>query len=61
MIQLEVTTRVEGSYANLLAFMQELERSPRFFLVQDLNVGSARGGTVQLDMTLVTYFRRGPA
>jgi Tfp pilus assembly protein PilO len=61
MIQVQVNTQVEGSYSNLLAFMQALERSPRFYLVQDLNVGSTRGGAVQLDMTLVTYFRRGSA
>ncbi|MGH9812869.1 MAG: hypothetical protein ACRD4T_07005, partial [Candidatus Acidiferrales bacterium] len=61
MLQLQINTSVEGSYANLLRFMEELERSPHFFLVQDLNVASQRGGEVKLEMTLLTYFRRGTA
>ena len=61
MLQLQLNTSVEGSYANLLRFMEELERSPHFYLVQDLNVASQRGGEVKLEMTLVTYFRRGTA
>lgn len=61
MAQLQINTSVEGSYSNLLRFMEELERSQHFFLVQDLNVASQRGGDVKLEMTLVTYFRRGTA
>jgi Tfp pilus assembly protein PilO len=61
MLQLQLSTSVEGSYASLLRFMEELERSPHFYLVQDLNVASERGGEVKLEMTVVTYFRRGTA
>lgn len=61
MLQVQLSASVEGSYVNLLRFMEELERSPRFYLVRDLNVASERGGEVKLEMTLVTYFRRGPA
>jgi len=61
MIQLQLGASIEGSYVNLLSFMEELERSPHFYLVQDLSVASQRGGEVKLEMTLVTYFRRGAA
>ncbi|MCI0404282.1 MAG: type 4a pilus biogenesis protein PilO [Acidobacteria bacterium] len=61
MLELRLNASVEGSYANLLRFMQELERSPRFYLVQDLSVGSTRGGQVRVDMTVLTYFRKGAA
>ncbi|MGH9788218.1 MAG: GspMb/PilO family protein [Candidatus Acidiferrales bacterium] len=61
MLGVQLTTSVEGSYANLLRFMEELERSPHFYLVRDLNVATQRGGEVKLEMSLVTYFRRGAA
>lgn len=60
-LQVQLTTSIEGSYASLLRFMEELERSPRFYLVHDLNVAGTRGGDVRLEMTLLTYFRRGAA
>jgi len=61
MLRVQLSTSVEGGYASLLLFMEELERSPHFYLVQDLNVATERGGEVKLEMTLVTYFRRGTA
>lgn len=56
-----ITTSIEGGYGNLLRFLAALERSPHFYLVNDLAVGSMRGGQIRIEMKLVTYLRRGAA
>ncbi|HXE74153.1 MAG TPA: type 4a pilus biogenesis protein PilO [Candidatus Xenobia bacterium] len=59
--ELDIHTTVAGSYGDLLRFLEALESSPRFYLIRQLTVGEVRGGQMRLDMTLVTYFRRGTA
>lgn len=61
LVQVELSTSVAGNYSNLLSFMHGLERSERFYIIRDLNVGSSSGGRIRLDMSVVTYFRRGKA
>lgn len=57
--RVEISSTVEGGYPNLLRYLEELERSPHFYLINELNVVGAEGGTVHVEMRLVTYFRRG--
>lgn len=58
LLRIEITTNVEGGYPNLLHYLEALERSPRFYLINELNVVGTEGGSVRVEMKLATYFRR---
>lgn len=60
LLRVEITTSVEGEYANLLRYLEGLERSPRLYLINQLNLDRAQRGRVRLEMQLATYFRRRP-
>jgi len=49
---------LEGGYRNLRRFLQAVESSPTFFLVEQVDLGQTKGGGVmlQLSITLATYF-----
>lgn len=57
--RIAITSSVEGRYANLLRYLEELERSPHFYLIDELSVVGTQSGEVRLEMRLATYFRRG--
>jgi Tfp pilus assembly protein PilO len=59
--RIEISVSVEGRYASLVRFLDALERSPHFYLIHDLTVGSQRGGDVRLEMKVVTYLRKAAA
>ena len=61
MVQVDIRTNIAGGYPDLLRFLQALESSPRFYLIRELNVGESRAGQMKLEMSVVTYFRRGTA
>ena len=61
LVRVDITTSVEGEYADLLRYLDELERSPHLYLLNELNVDGSQRGQVRLQMRLVTYFRRGGA
>lgn len=57
----EITTSLEGDYAKILQFINRLEQSPLFLIVDSLAAGSGtavgpRSG-VRLAVRVVTYFR----
>ena len=56
-----VTLPLEGTYPQLVAFLRELERSPRFLTVDRvaLRGDDERGGTLQVELS--TYLRRADA
>jgi len=59
LVREEITTTVEGGYVNLLRFLEHLERSPNFYLLERLGlVSSAASGSLKLDLTIHTYFRQ---
>lgn len=58
LLRVEINTSVEGGYPNLLRYLEELERSPHCYLINNLGVVGAEGGAVRVEMRLVTYFRR---
>lgn len=60
-LRVDMGTSIAGSYPNLLRFLYGLEQSPRFYLIRELTVGETIGGQMRLNMTVVTYFRRGTA
>ncbi|MFQ5662560.1 MAG: type 4a pilus biogenesis protein PilO [Terriglobia bacterium] len=61
LVRIEIGTSVKGGYRNLLRYLEELERSPHFYLINELKVEGAERGQVQLEMRLATYFRRSRA
>lgn len=56
--RVEISTSVEGGYSDLLGYLRVLEASPRLYLINELNLASARRGRVRLEMRVVTYMRR---
>ena len=56
-VEVGVTAAVEGDYASLVRFINGLERSPNFYLLDSLALGSTTGGVIRLNLELRTYFR----
>jgi Tfp pilus assembly protein PilO len=61
LVRVDITTSVEGAYADLLRYLDELERSPHLYLINELNVDGTQRGQVRLQMRVATYFRRSGA
>ncbi|HEY4682296.1 MAG TPA: hypothetical protein VIH17_03490 [Candidatus Acidoferrales bacterium] len=55
--EVEIVTVVEGDYGALVAFVNRLERSERFYLIQSLSLTSAAAGKIRLSLRVGTYFR----
>jgi hypothetical protein len=47
----------QGDYLHVVRFINALERSKTFFLVNTVVLGDAQGGTVKLQMKLESYLR----
>ena len=58
--QVTIDADFVGDYLQLVRFLNELERSKVFFLVDSVELGGQQGGTVRLQMKLETYLRTGP-
>ena len=52
-----VDATVEGDYASLVRFINSLERSEHFYLMNNLTLASSTGGVIKLNLQLKTYFR----
>lgn len=55
--EISIATSVDGSYASVIQFINGLERSSNFYMLNDLQLTSAKGGTIKLDLKLRTFFR----
>jgi hypothetical protein len=55
--EIDVTTKVTADYPSLIRFVNGLERSQDFYLLDGLALHSAENGMVDLDLSLHTYFR----
>jgi Tfp pilus assembly protein PilO len=56
-VEVEVTTTVEGDYPSLVSFINGLERSRNFYLLDSLQLASSTAGSLKLNLQLRTYFR----
>lgn len=56
-MEVDVSTKVTADYPALIRFINGLERSQDFYLLDGLALHSANAGTVSLDLDLHTYFR----
>lgn len=55
---MEVQAEVSGSYANIVRFINAVERSKLFFVINEIELGEARGeNAVQLSVRMETYLR----
>lgn len=55
--EITVSTTVEGDYESVVRFINGLERSENFYLLDSLGLASATGGSIKLNLQLRTYFR----
>ncbi len=55
--EVEITGSVQGSYQNLIQLIDGIERSPHFYLLENLALSSENSGVVKLQIALRTYFR----
>ncbi len=60
--QVDISTMIEGEYANMVRFVNSVERSPLFLIIDNVSVGGGalipgqpRG--VRLSLRLVTFFK----
>lgn len=61
-VRVKATIPVEGSYFDLVSFVNRLERSPRFFLLESIKLNGGRdGGELALGCSLTFCLRKGGA
>ncbi|HVB99636.1 MAG TPA: GspMb/PilO family protein [Candidatus Dormibacteraeota bacterium] len=55
--EVDATAVIEGNYEGLIRFINGLERSKNFYVLDSLELASSTGGQVKLNIRLHTYFR----
>ncbi|MGH9776542.1 MAG: type 4a pilus biogenesis protein PilO [Candidatus Acidiferrales bacterium] len=55
--EISITASVEGDYSGLVHFINGLERSKNFYLLDGLTLASSSAGGIKLNLELRTYFR----
>lgn len=56
-VEVDVAATVEGDYRSIVRFINGLERSENFYLLESLGLASSQGGQLRLNLQLKTYFR----
>lgn len=59
LIRFEVSLPVSGSYKELMGFLDALERSPRFVIVEKVRYQDKEGGSPDMNVTLSAYLAKG--
>ena len=57
LMQVDITTAVEGDYDSLVQFLNKLEHSDNFYVLDSLTLASSSVGKLRLNVQLRTYFR----
>jgi hypothetical protein len=52
----EILMSVSGDYASVRDFIEELERSERFFLIDSLTMGRMESGELEVELLISTFF-----
>lgn len=55
--EVDISASVEGDYPAIIHFINGLERSKKFYLMNDLGLDSQSTGGIRLKLELRTYFR----
>ena len=57
LMQVDISTAVEGDYDSLVQFLNKLEHSNNFYVLDSLALASSSVGKLRLNVQLRTYFR----
>ena len=57
MVEIEISTVVDGDYASLVRFINGLEHSNNFYVLDNLALAAGSAGVLKLNLQLRTYFR----
>jgi len=55
--EIQITTNLDEDYPSIIQFINGLERSKNFYLLDSLHLASASTGGIRLDLDLHTFFR----
>lgn len=55
--EIEISTTVDGDYPSVVKFIDSLERSESFYILDSLSLASSSGGGLKLNLQLRTFFR----
>jgi Tfp pilus assembly protein PilO len=55
--EITITLTMQGAYPSLVSFINSLERSKSFYLLDSLSLDSSTEGLLKLNLELRTYFR----
>jgi len=55
--EITITISMQGAYPSLVSFINALERSKNFYLLDSLSLDSSTEGLLKLNLELRTYFR----
>jgi Tfp pilus assembly protein PilO len=57
LMQVDIATAVEGNYDSLVQFLDKLEHSENFYVLDSLTLASSSQGKLRLNVQMRTYFR----
>jgi len=57
LVQVDISTAVEGDYDSLVQFLNKLEHSDNFYVLDSLALASSSAGKLRLNVQLRMYFR----
>jgi Tfp pilus assembly protein PilO len=57
LVQVDISTAIEGDYDSLIQFLNKLEHSDNFYVLDSLALASSSAGKIRLNVQLRTYFR----
>jgi Tfp pilus assembly protein PilO len=57
LMEIDIVTAVEGDYESLVNFLDKLEHSDHFYVLDSLALASSNAGKIRLNIQLRTYFR----
>ncbi|HVA93600.1 MAG TPA: GspMb/PilO family protein [Candidatus Dormibacteraeota bacterium] len=57
LMEVDISTAVEGNYDSLIEFLNKLEHSDNFYVLDTLALASSSAGKLRLNLQLRTYFR----
>jgi len=57
LVEVDINTAVEGDYDSLVQFLNKLEHSENFYVLDSLALASSSQGKLRLNVQLRTYFR----
>jgi hypothetical protein len=53
--EVDVTLQLEGDYASLVRFLNQLEKSKLFWIIESMDVSGQQGSTLRLNLQAATY------